>query len=363
MSSRSTLPPAWIAGGIFVLVSLWLASGMFFDEDAVLAESESSEAIPKVRVRVMDSAAQDLTREALSSARTAPVREVTLRAEQSGRLTEILVERGQQVRAGELIARLDTGDRLATMQRAKALRDQRELEIKAAQRLHKQSVISDVELAGAHSNLLQAKAEWQKAKTALDNCEIRAPFDGVLETRKLDIGHYSSVGDEFGHFIQQQPFLVKAQVPEDVIVFLKTGQSARARLPDGREVDGLLRYVATQADAGSRTYPVELEVRGLAEPVIAGGSAVLMLPLELVRAHVLQPSSLALNDAGEFGVKAVNDQGVVEFHSARIAQANQDEIWLTGLPEMLRIITVGQGFVSTGDVVEPVVAGASEPEA
>ena len=359
MSKATSLHPAWIAGGIFVLVFLWLLTGLFSDSETV-SEQEQHEEAHVTRVRVLDSQAQNLTRESAASARTAPIRQVSLRAEQSGRLEEILVHRGQQVKAGDVLARLDVGDRRATLAQAQAKQKQRELEHKAAKKLHKQAIISDVELATAYSNLLQAQADRVEAQTALDNCFIRAPFAGVLETRLLDIGHFVNVGDEYGRFIQRQPFLVRAQVPEDVVVYLKAGQSARARLPDGREVDGRLRYVASQADESTRTYPVELEVRGLTEPVIAGGSAVLMLPLELVRAHVIEPSSLALNDAGEFGVKAVNAQGVVEFHLATIAQANQNEVWLTGLPDRLRIITVGQGFVSRGDKVD---VSLVEPEA
>lgn len=363
MTSKPSLHPAWVAGGIFLLVSLWLLSGVFSAGEAKIQIGQSAVEAPRMRVRVMDSLARELTREAQVSGRTAPLREVTLRAQASGRLLEIAAQRGQRLQQGELIARLESGDRPARLAQAEAQVDKRVLEFEAAQKLHRQGVISPLELSAARSNLLQARAERDQAETALSHVELRAPFDGVLESRALEIGHYVNTGDEFGRFIQNQPFLVKAQVPEDVVVYLRQGQSARALLPDGREVDGILRYVASQADAATRTFPLELEVRGLAKPVIAGGSAVLMLPLELVRVHVVEPAALALSDAGEFGIKAVNDRGEVEFHRGEIAQAGQREIWLSGLPEQLRVITVGQGFVSQGDRVEAVISAAGEPEA
>lgn len=361
MSKQTSIHPGWFAGGLLLLVILWMLTGLFSsDADDSQEAADSAAGKPLTRVRVMDSQAQDLTREARVSARTAAMREVNLRAEVSGRVLDILVERGTWVETGAVIARLDKGDRPARLEQAQAQLKRRELEYRAAQNLHKKKVISDVELATARANMTAALAELQQVRTALENCDIVAPFAGVLESRAMEIGHYANVGDHFGRFIQRQPFLVKAQVPEDVVVYLYQGLSSRALLPDGREVDGQLRYVANKADENTRTFPVELEVRGLKEPVIAGASAVLMLPLELVRAHVVNASALALNDAGEFGVKAVNEQGVVEFHAGKIVQAQQGEIWLTGLPEKLRIISVGQGFVSSGDQVEAVTS--AEPQ-
>ena len=89
--------------------------------------------------------------------------------------------------------------------------------------------------------------------------------------------------------------------------------------------------------------------------MIAGGSAILMLPLEEVRVHVVDPASLALDNGEHFGIKSVDEHGRVTFHRATIKQAGKDEIWLGDLPDQLRIITVGQGFVSAGEEVEPVL--------
>ena len=361
MKLQRAIHPGWIAGGIFAVVLLWLFSGMFSGESEDVAV-KSAEPVHRLKVRARDSQAQDLTRVANVSGRTAPSRQVLLRAEVEGRLLELVAERGQLLAAGDVIARLEPSDRPAQLSRAKASMQERELQFRAAQKLRGKDLLSPVELAAAQSNLALAKADLEKAEQGVANSVIRAPFAGVLESREVELGDFVRVGDSFGRFIQRQPFLVLAQVTEDVVTFLHTGQSARALLPDGREVDGVLRYVATQANDATRTFPLELEVRGLDKPVIAGGSAVLMLPLELVRAHVLGPSALALSDEGEFGVMSVTAENRVEFHTATIAHAGNKEIWLTGLPDQLRIITVGQGFVSAGDEVNVLLEKASETD-
>ncbi len=349
--------PGWIAGGILLLVCVWLFSGAFGNEDVESAQTAVSgqEEAPKLRVRVIESDAADRVREARVSARTAPLRAVDLRAETAGRITAISVERGQRVKQGDVLFELETGDRAARVTRAEALVEERKLQYQAAQRLARQNLQSPVDVAAAKSNFSLAQAELLQAQETLRNTRIRAPFDGMLDSRQVEQGDYLSVGDPIGRFIQIEPFLVHAQVSEDVVVFLEIGQSARTRLPDGSEVEGILRHVAREADANTRMFPVEMLVPAHDKAVIAGGSAVLMLPLETVRVHIVEPASLALDDDEHFGVKSVDDSGRVQFHRATIEQAGNDEIWLSDLPEHLRIITVGQGFVSAGEDVEAVV--------
>ena len=74
----------------------------------------------------------------------------------------------------------------------------------------------------------------------------------------------------------------------------------------------------------------------------------------------MSPSLLTLDDAGNVGVKIINGGGEVEFVVADIALSGTDGVWLAGLPETATIITVGQGYVSSGAVVDAVPEGDSE---
>jgi multidrug efflux system membrane fusion protein len=66
---------------------------------------------------------------------------------------------------------------------------------------------------------------------------------------------------------------------------------------------------------------------------------------------------LSLNEAGEVGVKTVNSDDVVEFYPVSIIQAETGGVWVTGLPDITRIITVGQGFVREGEIVKAIPGG------
>lgn len=363
MNRLRNLHPAWIAAAIGTAVVLWIASGTLggpSDPEADAA-SQAPEAGP-VKVRVRESRAAPIMREAVVSGRTAPVRSVTVRAETSGRVAEVVARRGGRVEGQAVIVRLAPDDRRAQLRQAEAIREQRRLQYRAAERMQSQGYQTEVDLAQARANLEAAEAEVERIRQDLAHTVIKAPFAGILETRPVEQGDFVSVGDVIGRVIDQEPFVVRGDVSEDVVAYLEEGQDGSARLVDGREVSGTLRYIASDADEETRTYRVELEVPNPDGRLISGASADMRLPLEEVVAHEVEPAILTLNEAGEFGIKSVDGEDRVRFHPADIVRNRDGKVWLTGLPESLRIISVGQGFVTAGDVVAPTdEAEAADP--
>jgi multidrug efflux system membrane fusion protein len=153
---------------------------------------------------------------------------------------------------------------------------------------------------------------------------------------------------------------VVGQVAERDVGRLQVGMLGEARLVTGRTVEGRLRYIGSQADPATRTFRVELEVPNQAEGFAAGLTAELRVVYGRMRAHRLPASLLALDEQGRVGVKAVDQNDQVVFHPAEIVRAEGDALWVAGLPERLRVITVGQGFVRAGEQVRPILESAVE---
>ncbi len=149
-------------------------------------------------------------------------------------------------------------------------------------------------------------------------------------------------------------------VTETEVAKLEVGMQGSVRLATGDQAEGKLRYVASLADEQTRTFEIELEVPNPAGRLAAGVSAEIRLSIERVSAHQVSPSILALADDGTLGVKTVDDQDRVVFVPVDIAKADQNDVWLTGLPKEVRLIVVGQGFVSDGAKVRPVLVDDDE---
>lgn len=362
-------PSHLIAVGIVLALAGWLASGQIGagrqptrgEAAAVDPQATTSEArLPSVRVR--DLVAEPVRREVVANGETAPARAVTVRAETSGRVVAIGPARGAMVAEGEVLVELDPRARRANVDEAEAMLAMRRIEHEAAEKLGQKGFQAETKVAAARADLEAAEAALERARIELDHTTIRAPFASRLEGRPVEIGDFVDVGDPVATVIEQDPFLVVADVAEADIGRLAAGMPGSAQLVTGRTVQGHLRYVASQADPATRTFRVELEVPNPEGRFAAGASAVLRLAYEQIAAQRVPAALLGLDDRGVLGVKAVDDDQRVVFFPADIVRAEVDAVWLAGLPERVRVITVGQGFVRAGDRVRVTVEdGAPAP--
>lgn len=350
-----------ISASIAVAVALWLVSGQF-GSDAAETEAVETPAVAanKNAVRVRTQSAEEVMRTIIVNGKTAPARIVDLAAETDGRIEYIGAERGASLDRGQLILRLDERDRSARLAQAKATVRQREVEFDARERLKSESYVSEAQLKEAVALLEAARAELKRAELDLDYMKIRAPFDGALQARMVEVGDFVSRGDPIATYIDNRTIIVSANLSEFDARYVSVGDAAEARLATGETVRGHIRYVAPVADEATRTFTVELEVDNADGALRAGGTAELRIPAEAVLAHRVSPSLLTLDDAGNVGVKIVNGGGEVEFVVADIALSGGDGVWLAGLPETATIITVGQGYVSSGTIVEAVPESDAE---
>ncbi len=346
-----------ISVSITILVVAWLASGQF-GEDA--PEEAKASVITTVApsqqssVRVRTQSAEEIMRTIVVNGETAPARVVDIAAETDGRIEYVGVNRGANVDRNAVIVRLDERDRKARLAQAEATVRQREVEYQGRLKLKGESYVSEAQLQEAIAQLETAKAELMRAQLDLEYMTIRAPFDGALQERHVEVGDFVKSGDPIARFVDNRRIIVTANVSEYDAGYVETGQTAQARLATGETVHGTIRYVAPVADQATRTFTVELEVDNSAGALRAGGTAELQVPAERVLAHRISPSLLTLDDAGNIGLKIINDENEVEFVVADVALSTNDGVWVAGLPDLATIITVGQGFVVPGTMVNAV---------
>ncbi len=355
-----------IAGVLAVGLAGWLVSGQVGGDEAGDAESGGAEATRALdekqllTVRVQDLTAETIEREIVINGKTAPVRSVEMRAETNGRVVDLPAREGAFVDAGDVMIQLDPRDREVLTLEAEALLRQRKIELDAARRLGEKGFQAETNVALAEANFAAAEAASKRAELNLDYTVIKAPFAGIFDRRHVEIGDFVDIGDPVAMLLDQDPYLVTGDVTETEIAKLEVGMRGSIRLATGELAEGELRYVASRADEQTRTFEIELEVPNPTGRLAAGVSAEIRLAIERVPAHRISPSVLTLADDGTLGVKTVDEQDLVDFIPVDIAKADQNNVWLTGLPKEVRLIVVGQGFVSDGAKVRPVLVDDRE---
>ena len=357
-SDKGAARSFWIAGSLVVILIGWMGSGF-------IIPSESSEPVvtreePKpVAVAVTTSQAETVNQFYQAEGQALPDRDTMLRAETTGDVAEVFVRKGQDVEAGAAIARLDPTNSNAELARAREELARTQREFDNATQLRERGIGTADRVSQAQAAFVAAQAQVTQAEEVAESLTITAPFAGRVETLNLDEGEFVSAGSEVGRLVDITPLTVAIQVPQQSLTLLEVGQPAMVRFITGEEREGEVTFVGTSAASETRTFLAEIEVTNEDGAIPAGISAEVIIPTGEATAHFMSPSIVSLSTEGELGVKTVDENAVVVFYPIQVVKAQIDGIWVTGLPDEIDLITVGQGFVNEGEAVAP---GAGEQD-
>ncbi len=349
----------YIAVGISVVAVIWILSGIFFsrsggnDKESVV-DTAATTKVADVRVR--DITAQPHANDIVVTGRTNASRSVELKAKTKGQILAVLKEKGARVEEKEVIAKIELSDREAKVIEAKQRFAQRQIEYDAAKSLEDKGFNSKVTLTQSLANLETARALLTKVMIDHENTNIKVPFKGLIYDQMIEVGDYVSVGDTMFTIVDMDPIELVVFVSERNISSIKLGHEASAVFYNGDTIMGKVSYIAPVADQSTRTFRVEISTSNPDYSIKDGLTAKVRISVEEKKAHKISPSVLSLNDVGQIGVKIVDAQNKVQFVPVTILSDTSDHMWILGLPDNVRLITVGQDFVSHGQTVRPVVA-------
>jgi multidrug efflux system membrane fusion protein len=351
--------PVLLAATLLLAVSAWIGSGLLIDQkltsapgvSADSAENTGSQSVlpPAVQVRIL--VAAPVSRKLHLMGVTQPKRFVQLRAQTAGAVVVVHSDKGEMLKAGDLVIRIDIRDRKARQRQAKALVAQRLAEYRAASELSKKKLSSKTTVAEAQALLEAAKASLQSIELDMRHTRVTAPFAGIIERRFVEIGDYLDVGDPVADLLDLSEVVISGQASERDIGQLRTGMPAQLTLSGGQRLTGTVTFIAHASDSATRTFRVEVTASNKDVAVASGMTAKISLNLGTTPGHLLTPAVLTLDDEGRVGVKIIDSSSRVRFLPVDLILDTPDGMWLGGLPDTIELITVGHEFVSAGQQV------------
>ena len=275
-------------------LAIWMVSGSMIEEENF--EKNTSKLDTLSSVTIVNSKATNKSKILKSSGFTEADKFVQVRAEVSGRLIARPAQQGDYVEEGDLICQLYIAGREAYP-------------------------------------------------------KIVAPFSGYLETLRVEEGDFLNTGAVCAALIDPDPMLIVADIAEKDIAQVELGSEASAKLISGRYISGEVTFIASSADKNTRTFRVEISVDNKDRTIRDGVSAEIYIKGKQEAAHKISPAILSLNDQGKLGVRSVTTDNRVEFKEINILEDTNSGMWVSGLGEEARIITLGQEYVFQGQTV------------
>lgn len=354
----------WLSLSIVIGLTIWMLSGQLNangDAEVIDDKQVGDGAVQPMSVYIAESQASQVVREVVVQGHIEPYRSATIKAETSGRIDLFEAKKGDKLAQGASILTIAMNDRQAALRDAKAAVKRYRVEVKAGKRLQKRGLQSTTQLQQQESALESALANLERVQLDIKNTHINAPFAGVLNQRLVEVGEYIQAGDPVVQLVDNSRLLVKANVPQSQVSSVKLGMNAKVHMMDGSIAEGRIDFMSVQADEGTRSFAIEAALENKDHRYRSGTSVELRLPVETLNGHFVSVASLSLGEDGQqLIVKVVDQQNRVQALPVSIIKAQNEGVWLSGLPVKARIITLGQGFVAAGDIVNPVTKQPAE---
>ncbi|EPJ53853.1 MAG: hypothetical protein OFPI_09050 [Osedax symbiont Rs2] len=334
----------------------WMASGVSGNDSEQKDKPLEVKKKPLMKVTVLESKVKTVQRFVTVQGQVEANRSVEIKVEVDGRIAEIAVQEGQRIASGVSIVTLSADYRLKQLAQAKAVLRQRNSDLSASRKLKKRGMIAENRLIADQAGVQTARAELALIQHEVDSASVQAPFDGVLNSRVVELGDYLQKGNVVGVLVDDTVLKVTGQVPQKNVGDLQLNQAVEISLSNGLSAFGNLAFISRIADSVTRSYRVEVTLDNPQLKRLIGLTASLKLPLGTEQGHLLPNSVLGLSTNGDLQVKLLDRQNQVSTAVVEIIRTDKQGFWFKGLAENITVITEGKDFVSNDEIVEPVSA-------
>ena len=339
-------------------------------------KKEQLPAKPALAVNVAHLAQHVWPRIATASGAVQPWQEASIGAEVSGlKLAEVLVNVGDAVKLGQLLARLsdetvraDVAAQRASQAEAEASAAQAAGEAHRAHELDKSGAISqqdliqyDTQAKTAAAKLAAARAQFESQQLRLRYTRVVTPDDGVISARTATVGAVVSSGTELFKLIRKNRLEWRAEMHGDVLPRIQLGQAARLRRMDGGVVNGRVRQVAPTVDANTRNglvyvdLPPEAATSGVKAGMYLSGDVL----LGDAPAATLPETAVFSRDGYDY-VMVIGEQGRVRQTKVTVGRRQDGQVEIVqGIGAKDGIVAAGAAFLTDGDVVRVAALGAA----
>ncbi len=242
-----------------------------------------------------------------------PWTRLQLLAKINGTVTETLVREGDEVKRGDVLARIEANDYRITLQRAKAAYKLAKANYGRDKTVYAKGVIPTAELDAKETAMETAKADLDNAKLQLSRCEITAPIDGVIRRLDAEVGLYLSTADPVAEILKIDKVKAVVGIPESDISAVRKLEKIDVTLQalDDIVITGTTHFLSPSPDTAARLYRMELELDNSSRDILPG----MFIRADVVKKSIPQAISIPF-----YSVISRNDEQYVFIEQNGVAQ-------------------------------------------
>lgn len=274
--------------------------------------------------------------------------DVVLSAALGGVVQQILVDDGDVVARGTVLARVDADIYAAQLEQAQAQARLAEAELARVKALG--DLASAQALLQAETQAVIANSAADLARAQLSRATVVAPFGGTVASVQAEEGEVVGPGRALLRLVDLDPVVIVLSVPDRDVVSLEPGLPARVTTASATGVfEGKVRHVSPAADLSTRAFPVEVEVPNPEGRLLPGMIARVTVQRDLGAPQIVVPQDFIVTARDTQGV-FVDRDGTAVWTTVELGQVLRDQVIVrSGLVADDRVVVTGHRELVDGD--------------
>ena len=208
------------------------------------------------------------------------------------------------------------------------------------------------QLANSEAQLANIKSKIKNIKIDIDNTKISTPFSGIINNSYVEIGDFVQPGNVLFSVVDLNPIKIQGYLSESDINNVTIGTKAVVNNSNLITKIGEISFISPTAETSTRTFEITIEANNDDLLFKSGITASITIKGKNIKAHKIPPSILTLQDDGTVGVKAVDENSKVVFYPIKKEIDTIDGMWVSRLPDEVKLIITGQEYITVGQTVE-----------
>ncbi len=309
--------------------------------NAAVAEIKS-DAIP---VAVTQVKTEKLDKSFTAQGNFAPIQSLTLLSETTGQIKSVLKRKGDKVKAGELLAQVESNTMSADLATAQTNAEKAKRDLERFENLAAGDAITQRQLEDARLAAKSTQAQLVAARQRLTKTRITAPIGGEINEIYVEVGSYLNMGTKLYDIVNVDKLKLKVKASESEVLLINKGDkvTVKADAGAGQEYEGIVTAVAAQADPTLK-FDVEVEVKNAGNNNLRAGMYgtaffevndqrdAMILPREAIVGSIQNPSVYVVNN------------GVANMRKVKVGVVTQDKV------EILDGVKPGEQVVRSGQI-------------
>lgn len=292
------------------------------------------------------------------------IEDATISSETSGRI-QYIRNRGERVRKGDIIARVDSRMIEAQLSSAQAAFELADDTFNRLEALYADSIVSTQDYRNARAQRQQARAQLDQAEKQLQDSRIQAPFDGRIEDRMIRIGELINPGMPVARLVNTDMVRVLSGIPERYSGDITEGAEVvvHFRAFGNLTRNSTITYASNVIDPDTRSFTIEVELTNENEAIKPEMVADLRITRRTLDNSIIIPRTAVIRDeTGEFVFVSKDENGrkTADLVQVRLGSPSGSLVQvIDGLSSGDEVVVTGTRSLSIGDELNVISSESS----